>query len=120
MSDYFIFGTGQFAELLGHALIDEEKIKQKNIFYISIKKLIKKIIFMKKFFSINNKNLSIYLGIGNIQIREKILKKLSKKKYKFPNFISKSSKIMSKCRLGKGNIILPSSTICLNKIKILI
>ena len=112
MSDYFIFGTGQFAELLGHALIDEEKIKQKNIFYISDKKINKKnYIYEKEFFSINNKNLSIYLGIGNIQIREKILKKLSKKKYKFPNFISKSSKIMSKCRLGKGNIILPSSTI---------
>ena len=118
MSDYFIFGTGQFAELLGHTLIDEKKIKQKNIFYISDKKINKKnYIYEKEFFSFNKKNISVYLAIGNIQIRDKILKKLLKKKYKFPNFISKSSTIMKKCRIGMGNIILPNSTI-LSPVKI--
>ena len=112
MSDYYIFGNGQFAELLSYALIEEKKIKKKNIFFITNKNVNKfNHIYEKEFFLINKKNLNVFIAIGNIKIREKVINKLSNKKYKFPNFISKSSKIMKKSTFGKGNIILPSTSI---------
>lgn len=118
MSDYYIFGNGQFAELLSNALIEEKKIKKKNIFFITNKHVNKfNHIYEKEFFLINKKNLNVFIAIGNIKIREKVINKLSNKKYKFPNFISKSSKIMKKFTFGKGNIILPSTSI-LSPVKI--
>ena len=118
MSDYYIFGNGQFSELLSYALIEEKKIKKKNIFFITNKNVNKfNHIYEKEFFLINKKNLNVFIAIGNIKIREKVINKLSNKKYKFPNFISKSSKIMKKSTFGKGNIILPSTSI-LSPVKI--
>ena len=44
MRKYYIFGSGQFAELVKDLLEDENKINKNRIFFISKKKLIKDII----------------------------------------------------------------------------
>jgi sugar O-acyltransferase (sialic acid O-acetyltransferase NeuD family) len=112
MTKYYIFGNGQFAELISHILFDEYKIKKKKLFFVVNKYINKKNhILEKDFFKIKNKNLKVFIGIGDIKKRQKIIKILLDKNYQFPNLISKSSKIMKKCEFGKGNIILPSSTI---------
>ena len=35
MNKYYIFGNGQFAELISDILIDEYKIKKQKIFFVS-------------------------------------------------------------------------------------
>jgi sugar O-acyltransferase (sialic acid O-acetyltransferase NeuD family) len=112
MSNYYIFGNGQFAELISHILCEEQKIKKKKLFFVVNKYINKKnYILEKNFFKIKKKTLKVFIGIGDIKKREKIIKKLVDKNYQFPNLISKSAKIMKRCEFGKGNIILPSSTI---------
>ena len=57
------------------------------------------------------KKIDIFIGIGNINKKIENIKKFKKKNYNFPNFISKSSNLMKKSIIGKGNIILPNSII---------
>ena len=111
MSKYFIFGNGQFAELLRILLEHEKKINSKNIFFITKNKT-KKLnhIDEKSFLSIRKK-FRVFIGLGDIDKRIRIINILRNTGHIFPNFISKSSKIMKKCNLGMGNIILPNCTI---------
>ncbi len=111
MSKYFIFGNGQFAELLRTLLEHEKKINSKDIFFITKNKT-KKLnqIDEKSFLSIRKK-LRVFIGLGDIDKRIRIINILRNTRHIFPNFISKSSKIMKKCNLGIGNIILPNCTI---------
>ena len=112
MNKYYIFGNGQFAELISNILIDEYKIKKQKIFFVSNQHINKKNhILEKNFFKIKSRNFNILIGIGNINKRQKLTKKLINKKYNFPNLISKSAKIMKNSKFGKGNIVLPNSTI---------
>ena len=112
MNKYYIFGNGQFAELISDILIDEYKIKKQKIFFVFNKHINKKNhILEKNFFKIKSRNFNILIGIGNINKRQKLTKKLINKKYNFLNLISKSEKIMKNSKFGKGNIVLPNSTI---------
>ena len=64
----------------------------------------------KDFFTIR-KRTNVFIGIGNIKPRIKILNILLNGNYNFPNFISKKSHIMKKVKIGVGNIILPNTNI---------
>ena len=75
MTKYYIFGNGQFAELISHILFDEYKIKKKKLFFVVNKYINKKNhILEKDFFKIKNKNLKVFIGIGDIKKRQKIIK----------------------------------------------
>ena len=112
MNKYYIFGNGQLAELISNILLYEKKIKKEKLYFV-VKKFIdkKNYILEKDFFKIQSRNFVVIIGIGDTKIREKLIKKIIKKKYKFPNLISKSAVIMKNSKFGKGNIFLPNSTI---------
>ena len=112
MSEYYIFGSGLFAELIKLLIIDEKKSTTNKIYFVSKAKIDKKnFIQEEQFFKLKKKKINVFLGLGNIEKRGKLIKKLRSKKYQFPNFISKTSKIHSGCTLGIGNIIMPHSVI---------
>ena len=61
MRKYYIFGSGQFAELVKDLLEDENKINKNRIFFISKKKINKRYyIDEKSFFLIKKKNKCLY------------------------------------------------------------
>lgn len=112
MKNYFIFGSGQFSELLRDLIIEEMNVKGNQIFFVTKNESSKKnFISEKNFFTLKAKKIVVFIGVGNIKKRLNILSKLKNKKYIFPNFISRSALVMKKCSLGRGNIILPNSTI---------
>jgi len=111
MNEYYIFGNGQFAELLKLLLEEEKKIKTNKIFFVTKKKINKKNhLYEKDFFTIRKKT-NVFIGIGNIKPRIKILNILLNGNHNFPNFISKKTHIMKKVKIGVGNIILPNTNI---------
>lgn len=112
MNKYYIFGNGQFAELISNILLEEHKIKKQKLFFVVNKYVNKKNhILEKNFFKIKSRNFNILICIGNIKKRQNLIKRLINEKYNFPNLISKSAKIMKNSKFGKGNIVLPNSTI---------
>ena len=112
MKEYYIFGSGQFAELIKLLIIEERKSEKNKIYFVSKIKVDKKnFIQEEQFFKLKKKKINIFIGIGNIEKRSKLIKKLKSKKYQFPNLISKTSKIYKECTLGIGNIISPYSVI---------
>jgi acetyltransferase-like isoleucine patch superfamily enzyme len=112
MSKYYIFGNGQFAELIKLLIVEEKKIKENKIFFVTKKKIDKKnYIDEENFFLLGKKKFNVFIGLGDIDKRIKLIKKLKSKKYKFPNFVSKTAKVFNKCSLGIGNIILPYSVV---------
>ena len=112
MSEYYIFGNGQFAELIKLLLVEEKKLEENKIYYVTRKKIKKKnYIDEEKFFLLKKKKINVIIGLGDIVKRFKLIRKLRSKKYIFPNFISKTAKVYKNCSMGIGNIILPYSVI---------
>ena len=72
-------------------------------------KLINENEFLKNYSDVN-----VVITVGENYIRKKIFKKLSRKKFKFPNIIHKSSIIDASANLGHGNIIMPNTVINAN------
>ena len=102
MSELYIIGNGQFAELLKYLFIDENIAQNNEIFFVTKNKIKNKNFIYEKDFLLIKKKIDIFVGVGNIKSRIEIIKKFKKKNYNFPNFISKSSNLMKKILLVKA------------------
>lgn len=110
----FIFGTGQLSQLIFNLIKHDKNNGYSVKAFIDNKKKIflgKKVFSEKDFFKVIKKKLNVVIAIGDVKIREKILKKLNKKNIFFPVINFSNTEIYNSKSIGKGTIILPSATI---------
>lgn len=117
-NELLIFGTGDFADILAGKLENDGK----RITGYTINREWKKNetyrgkplwAFEDIEDNIRPTECDIYIGVigkGMFQFREEIYRKLSKKHYNLPNYISSSAKVFSE-NIGNGNIIMENVVI---------
>lgn len=114
--EIIIIGTGGFARELTEYVYQNNKFyKQKNkiVGYLDINKQnYLKYNYDAPFLGsemeyIFQNGITVYIGIGDVAVRKKIINYLEEKNIKFDNFIHYTSIIHSKLKLGEGNIICP-------------
>ena len=113
----YIFGTGGLSDVVTNIINNSQEYIISG--YIdNIKKNRhnnKKVFTSSKFLSTFDKT-NVVIAIGENSIRKKIYERIKKRKFKFPNIISKNSVLASSVKIGKGNIILSNSVLnnCVN------
>ncbi|EOH1376806.1 transferase [Campylobacter coli] len=115
MKNVIIIGTGGFARELysylkdaNYEIIGYIDIQENNFF--DLKYLGNEDNFDKKFIQ----KASFALGVGQINLRKKILVKLSKKSCNFITFIHPQSFVSKEAKIGQGVIVCPFVTINAN------
>ena len=107
-----LFGNGGQASVvedtvnkLNYVVYSKIYIKKNKLYDSRLKKFIKEEYILK-----NYKNFKFHLAIGDLIVRDKILKKF-KNKLKFVSIISKYAIISSKSKIGPGTYISEKSVI---------
>ena len=122
MTNIIILGTGDFARELYCWIKQSEKYQ--NIIFKGFlndhKNIAPKLFGLEKYYLgcydtyIPLDNDSFIIAITDVNIKEKVYKKLKNRNYKFFNYIHESVIIGREVKFGEGNIVCPNSVFTTN------
>jgi len=114
-----IFGAGQLGKLILEIILKQNLyevvgfVDNKNS--LIGKKIFGYNIYSEKYFKKNLKSIKNYVvAIGDINLRKKLIKKITNNKITFPVIVDPSSKLDREVKIGIGTIVSSSATILCN------